>query len=416
MSQLFGRVSTRGVVGVLAVGLLVAVAVTQPLASAAPAFVPAPHRNPPIVHNAGTAGKPLRIVSLVPMNYPNATQLLDFGTAISSSSWLAMVSSAWNIPGPPLASVALKVGDMPGLVHHNRTVARYQDYVFRKARHAGIGKLPGYQTVYILYIPCSNHHGMDADGCVSHHPSLKPGRHGVAPPGKTEGDLLFTQGDSLAVVLKAASLNQDTGAASHELAEAATNTPGVGQWRLHTDHPDAPWLDAPPWIRKTGTIELADMSAGTDWYEHLGAGETFRFQRIYSDTASSAGGDPDVPPSPYPYYNVFTEKDWLPFNGAHRADVSVKGWSSAPLSRWKLTAEVATWKGEASGAADPCALAHATSWQVKNGTSVDVVVTVAHPNGPASWCTLTLTSTTTAPPSHGDTSHFWNVGLMVGRA
>jgi hypothetical protein len=53
---------------------------------------------------------------------------------------------------------------------------------------------------------------------------------------------------------------------------------------------------------------------------------------------------------------------------------------------------------------------------VKNGTSVDVVVTVAHPHGPASWCTLTLTSTSTAPPPHGDTSHFWNVGLMVGRA
>jgi hypothetical protein len=49
---------------------------------------------------------------------------------------------------------------------------------------------------------------------------------------------------------------------------------------------------------------------------------------------------------------------------------------------------------------------------VKNGTSVDVVITVAHPNGPASWCTLTLPARARAPPRRHRTS---DVGLTVGR-
>ena len=221
----------------------------------------------------------------------------------------------------------------------------------------------------------------------------------------------------MAVVLGSPSTDRDsqTTNASHGTAEAATNTKGVGQWRFHTDHPDTPWLDAPPWIRGTGTIETADMAGGTYWYEHAALGETFRYERIYSNEASAANGDPDVPPSPQPYYSVSTEKDWLPFSGASHADVSVEGWSAAPLPGWKLTASVAVWRNQKAGAPDPCSLPK-TTFTMNNRTIVDVKVDIASPNGPTSWCTLKLTSTpTTKTPAPGDVSHFWVVGLMIGK-
>jgi hypothetical protein len=58
-----------------------------------------------------------------------------------------------------------------------------------------------------------------------------------------------------------------------------------------------------------------------------------------------------------------------------------------------------------------------TSWTVHNGTSVDVGVTISHPHGPKTWCTLMLTSEASLATNavQGDASHFWNVGLMVGR-
>jgi hypothetical protein len=396
------------------IAMLVAAALAgatfAPSAGTSTAFTPAPHRDPPIASNGGTTAKRLRVIVLVPSSYPDAGQLADFGTTLSSTVWLEKVAKAWHIPWPGQASLAYKVSDMPALTHQNRTIGDYQDYLFTKMRHLGVPKLAGYQTIYVLFIPCTNPFHMDSFGCVSHHPSIDPTR-------MTEGTL-FTQGDSMAVVLGSPSADRDgqTTAASHETAEAATNTKGVGQWRFHTNHPDTPWLDAPPWIRATDTIEMADMAAGTDWYEHARTGETFRYERIYSNKASAANGDPDVPPSPLPYYNVSTEKDWLPFSGASHADVSVRGWSTASFPAWKLTAKVAVWRNKKAGAPDPCSLPR-TTFSVKNGTDVDVKVDIAHPNGLTSWCTLDLTSASSVKVNvaNGDTSHFWNVGLMIGK-
>jgi hypothetical protein len=398
-------------------GAVLVCATLAPAAGTSTSFTPAPHRDPPIASNIGTTAKPLRVVVLVPSSYPDAGQLKDFGTTLSSTVWLEKVAKGWNIPWPGQASLAYEVNDMPALTSQNRTIGDYQDYVFRKMKIAAIGKLSGYQTIYILFIPCTNPFHMDSFGCVSHHPSIDPTR--AAPAGGTEGSL-FVEGDSMAVVLGSPSADRDgqTTAASHETAEAATNTKGVGQWRFHTDHPDTPWLDAPPWIRATDTIEMADMAAGTHWYEHVPTGETFRYERIYSNKASRANGDPDVPPSPLPYYSVFTEKDWLPFSGASRADVTVKGWATASLPAWKVTASVAVWRNKKAGAADPCSLPKKV-FSIKNGTDIDVKVDIAHPNGPTSWCTLKLESVSTTKnkkKAQGDDSHFWNVGLMIGKA
>jgi hypothetical protein len=304
---------------------------------------------------------------------------------------------------------------MPSLLHQNHSEAEYQDYVFQKMHALHIGKAAADQTIYVLFVPCKSPYHLGA-GCLSHHPSLDPNR--AAPGGGSEGTL-FVKGDSIAVDLglPAVGVDTQTTQAGHETAEAMTNTAGVEQYRFHTDHPETPWLDSPPWIRASGTIELADLAGGTHWYEHVSTGETFAFQRIYSNKASRANGDPDVPPSPSPYYSVFTEKDWLPFSGATHADVAVRAWAAAALPRWNVTASVAVWRNKKSGAPDPCRL-RTTTFNVQNGTSFDVKVDISHPDGPTSWCTIELKSEA-VPTKHRsagvDDSHFWDVGLMIGK-
>ncbi|HST24901.1 MAG TPA: hypothetical protein VLJ76_02835 [Gaiellaceae bacterium] len=395
-----------------AAGAVLALAILAPSAGTSTAFTPAPHRDPPLAANAGGAAKPIRVILLVPSSYPNARQLRDWGDTLPYTTWFRKVEAAWNIPWTGLASLGYRVSDMPELRHQNHSVGYFQDYVFRTMKAKGVGKMAGFQTIYVLFVPCTSPFGMDSFGCTPHHPPIDPTR--AAPGGGSEGSL-FGQGDSMAVVLgsPSGSLSSQTGTASHETAEAATNTKGVGQWRFHTNHPTTPWLDAPPYIRASGTIEMADMAPSTHWFESVPTGETFEYQRIYSNKASRANGDPDVPPSPDPYYNVSTEKDWLPFSGASHADVVATGWSAAALRAWTVTASVADWSGKKAGAADPCSLPK-TSFTANNGTTVDVKVNVSHPNGPTSWCSIELDSSG-AGSSRGDTLHRWDVGLMLGK-
>src|SRR5262245_53352811 len=102
---------------------------------------PAHHRNPPQVPNHDAAGKTcppkddctpakkLRIVSIIPKNYPSASELADFGHAIVGSNWMAQFTAAYDIPGPASAKVIENVTDMPDLNHGTKNVSDYRDYV-----------------------------------------------------------------------------------------------------------------------------------------------------------------------------------------------------------------------------------------------------------------------------------------------
>jgi hypothetical protein len=380
-------------------------------ASAAPSFQPAAHRSPPQVPNLGTTPKPLRVVSIVDSSYPNAADLVAFGQALPVSTWLAQVSAAWQIPGTAVAVPVITVDDLPSLVTASHSVGVYQDYVFRKARQAGVQQDPAHQTTYVLYIPCANHHSMDSFGCTSHHPHFNPSR--PKPNGNGTQAVLFSPGDSLAVVLGAQNkpLDANTGVATHELAEAATDTHGVGQWKLHSNSANTPYVDASPWVRSSGTIEVADMAEGTAWYEASPSEKVFRYQRIYSNAASAAGGDPDVPASPNPYYGVSTSKDWYSVAGNKKhANMDVTAWSAKKIDKWSLEAKVVRWLDQSSGAASPCTLAK-TSWSVSNGKNVNVMVDIGSVSG-KSWCTVELTSS--KPVAKGDTRHTWWAGLIIG--
>ena len=256
----------------------------------------------------------------------------------------------------------------------------------------------------------------DPFGCTSHHPGLDSTRH--AAGGHAESDL-FTAGDSMAVVLNdASSFDGHTTAAGHELAEAYTNTKGVGNWRLHSLHPDDPWEDAPPWVRDTGTIEVADLAEGTAWFEiDPVTHKTFKYQRIYSTYRATHGfDDVAVPSQSQPLYNVSTAaggwpNDWHVYTWPATISIPVTAWAEGSIGSFPVTASVAT---EGGDFAHPCTLTRKT-WNVHDGSVFQLRVTTADvPHFPQrAWCTIKLESARPSPSAHDDRSHIWMVGILV---
>lgn len=401
-------------------------------------FTPAHHRNPPQVPQRDAAGKTcppahdcldakrLRIVSIVPDNFPFAHDLREFGNAMVGSTWMAKFTDAYDIPGPASA-IVISVDDMPNLNSGpQKDVSDYRDYVFKKARAHGVEKAPHHQTLYLLYIPCDDDHqpraGMDGFGCSSHHPGIN-----LDPGHNPDQDAFFQPGDSMAVILSfnpkpgqpAPTLDRFTGAASHELAEAATDTHGGPRFSLHTDDADHPFLDSgsnaggTPWVRETGTIEVADMSEGTQEFEpRTGSSDLFRYERIYSNKASKTGGDPAVPSSTHPYYNVSTDDDWVKVNEGASVNIPVTAWSAAAIDDWDVEVRVSSWHGQKATppAAAPCSLSK-KHWSVHNGSTFDVAVDTTGHHADTVWCILKLKSTKSF--FLGDEFHEWFVGVII---
>jgi hypothetical protein len=402
-----------------AVVLLLALA-TIVLAPRAVAFTPAPHRNPPAVPNYGHKLKPLRIIAMIPTTYPHAAALESFALAITASHWLAAVQTAYPVPAgsPPNASTTVfQVTDMPSLVTQSRTVGEYQDYIFQKLIDDGIPSDRSRQTIFLMFIPCTDPHGMDHFGCTSHHPALDANR--VSPHGLPEG-IEFTAGDSMAVNLGPASeaLDLRTIATSHEMTEAYTDTAPLAKFNIHSLFPSDPWIDAPPWVRASGSIELADMSEGSQWFEtDPVSGLDFAYERIYSTFRTSHGfDDVDVPSGPHAFYNLSTPQgnlptDWHSSTYPSVPSVPVAAWATAAIGDWTVTASISSAGGVSS---KPCSLP-VKSWTVHNGSTfnlgVDTVpVTAANAHV---WCVVKLHSVRPNAAADDDRFHEWFVGFVV---
>jgi hypothetical protein len=389
---------------------LAAVTITAAGAASAgplrPAFTTAPHRNPPQLIFHGWAHKPLRIISFVPSTYPNAAGLQYFGNGLAQSKWNFDFTRAYGLPNGTIAT-GYQVDDMPTLTSHS-SGATFQSYVFKKVVALAIPARPDRETIYLLYIPCAAPQSLDGFGCVSHHPLI------TAKPTEPQ----FGSVDSMAVVLGSPSTSTDskTQTASHEIAEAATDRFPKG-WFLEAANKDRPWLDSSAFIEDEGSghIEVADMSQGAIWNEKYFSSSppvntTYSYSRIYANRRSRLGGDPAVPSSPEPYYNVTTKDDWPKVTAGSTKTVAVTGWSVKRIPAWTVTASVISWEG-GNAAPDPCTIVGRTSWKVANGGTFSLKVK-AKSGKAGKWCDVKLRSAA-APTADGDFSHPWFVGFHI---
>ncbi|MFL5821910.1 MAG: hypothetical protein ACJ764_00545, partial [Solirubrobacteraceae bacterium] len=313
-------VSSASIVTVVAC----AAAVAQP-AGHTSGFTPAKHRKPPNIQDHGYHPKSLRIIAFVPSGYPDASELAAWPKAIVHSRWLSRLELAYGLPSSPTpVGHGFVVNNMPTLPHHDvTTTSVFNSWVKKELAHYDLPpSVSGYQTIIVLFQHCSSPQSLDTFGCVSHHPSIGTGIDSYAlslgnPTGSAAG-----QRDAL------------TETASHEIAEAATDT-GSDGWRLTASDKDHPWkhtsvanshdpqggllasADASPFLEDegSGNIEAADLMSGSRWFENYtprGFSKPVRYGyvRVFSAYGNNHRNDPGVPPTPRAYFNSNTASDW----------------------------------------------------------------------------------------------------------
>ena len=79
----------------------------------------------------------------------------------------------------------------------------------------------------------------------------------------------------------------------------------------------------------TGHAELGDLCEGAYFIESSSV-----YQRVWSNRAAAAGGDPCVPALNEPYYSTTFAEDWYPITAGGTASIPVEGWSTGSVASW----------------------------------------------------------------------------------
>jgi hypothetical protein len=212
-------------------------------------------------------------------------------------------------------------------------------------------------------------------------------------------------------------LNDLTTIASHEIGEAVTDFEADG-YRVKPAAPDDPPWDASAWAVFDGPghpIENGDLCSGTRITE---AG--FVYQRLWSNAAAAAGGDPCVPGLEKPYYNVSTDTDWYTIASGGTTSVAITGWSTGTLRDWFVEAAVkeASLPGFTVTASGPTMASGSVSLNDRK-TATLIVSAPSAPKGTYAIVRVRSSQTPSAegsfhvPADGGDRFHQWLVGVHI---
>src|SRR5262249_55967901 len=91
-----------------------------------------------------------------------------------------------------------------------------------------------------------------------------------------------------------------------------------------------PWTGSAWYFQGGG--ENGDLCVGTSIYD-----STYKFQRVWSNTAAAAGGDPCVPAIGDAYYSVSAPKDWYSLTGCS-VRIPLTGFSTKRVGDWIVDA------------------------------------------------------------------------------
>jgi hypothetical protein len=327
---------------------------TGPVVGACPAVsVPgaeATHGNPPNVSNLG--GPVLhspRIVTFTFADTPNASALQAFGAGVASSAWFAQTLGDYTTTSlaPAGLSVALAANGDPTYVDYGGVglgadagagagtdLNAFINAAIAGAVTAGTIPAPDGNTVYAFYFPPST----TITGFVGQSCQFYGGYHFNQVYGDGKTPIAY------AIIPDCAAgtgyeLEATTLTASHEIAETTSDpAPNTG-WSLDMSaYPDGgtttPEFRNDPWI-SLGYGEIGDNCDGTAWTDDGGT----VVQRIWSNSAASAGHDPCVPvPSGESYFNASPDKAIYVASVGDTFTVDVTAFTDAPRASWQLDA------------------------------------------------------------------------------
>jgi hypothetical protein len=273
-------------------------------------------------------------VTVIASDEPFAADLQSFGDAISGSTWYKAFAAEYGLQGTATHVLVKGAHVAAGL---SFTEAQMKQYVAASIAAASPAPTPDGHTVYVLYLPPET--SMTLNGA--------PDTACKGVPYHTEYGAL---GDGMAVLNRCpgsfpSQLEMFTTVAAHEIAEAATDSnPNVNPaWEMWVDDQASPWKSS-VWnqVEMESSAENGDLCIFTRVVE-----KGFPFQRIYSNAAAKAGGDPCVPALPVPYFSVSPKPEtsgWIQVTAGAGVDVPITGWSTAPTSDWVVWAAPLTGK------------------------------------------------------------------------
>jgi hypothetical protein len=389
-----------------------------------------PAAHPAFPQLVDQGGPIIAVPKIVTVTFPgdsNATQLEAFGAQATSNPWWDTVRQGYCATGgtpclsdgPAGTSVEVTAANAPAASYTDSAQggpSTLQTYIQGLVTGGTIPQ-PDASTILVFYFPAST--AITLDGSASCQ--TFGGYHNST----TAGGVTFTYaiidecapqtgggGPTLSL------LQETTFASSHEIVEAATDpyqqqsatSITLGFYLDFSDPAIIPW-------NNIGGGEAADMCVdlvGLGQDEATEAG--FTVQRIWSNAAAAAGGDPCVPPSTNTYFNVAPET-WLltiPVGGS--ATFTADAFSSAPMSSdfYVLGADL----NATMASANPyltITFGGAKDTTAKNGDKVTVTVTLNQdPGSIANYATsggatglLVTTNTDPAATASPSQAHYW---------
>jgi hypothetical protein len=281
-------------------------------------FQPAAHAAFPQIPNHGRAS--IASPQLVTVTFQGAsTALHDFGDFIVGSHWLASVGADYGVgQGSHLAAVSLDT-TAPSHTTESQVGQLLIDLVLD-------GGLPppalpdgggNPMVIYMVGLPAgtsATFGGGPVCGSVGNGTSIG-GFHWSA----SGSQMSFP----FAVIPTCAGEGADeiTEAASHELIEAATDPFPNNGWIL-TD-------GSSPWSYLPGEVgDLCNLETTVEG--------TTTLQRIYSNTAATAGGSPCVPEPATPYYGVTATPAEATVAAGAAFSFQLQAWSEQAVAPWHL--------------------------------------------------------------------------------
>ena len=319
------------------------------------------HEPMPVIPNqGGPTLSPLQLVTITFSADPNSAKDGDFGDFVVGSTWLKTVGADYGVQSathvkkvvlPEAAGTTVKDTQIQALI-----ASKIQD-----------GTLPsGNQVLYLIYYPpgtvVQSVFG-DADTCVSVGNAAIGGYHWEGQNGAAPFPYAVVptcQNESLADI---------QASASHELMEAATDPfPSTKPAWVLTDPTN-------PWSALDGEV--------ADFCELLTTTEGgYSLQQVWSNSAAKANDrDPCVPSPSTPFYNATATPGTVQMVAAGQSfTFEIKGWSSAPVAPWMISADAISSPLADGTSFDPKPMLDATTLQ--NGQSAHLTVTV--PAGTAS--------------------------------
>jgi hypothetical protein len=246
----------------------------------------------------------------------DATNLFAFSQAVGGSRWWSEMQRAYGLTTAEAAPGVLGPAITADVTDHD--VFEYIDGVV--TGHPTLAR-DGH-SVYLLYLPAGItiiSGGVPNTGCQRFSAYHFP---------------FGTRGDNLAVVQRCTAtdtLDELTVSASHEIIESATD-PDLKSWSLPVVTPFHPWTED-VWSSSQlgGRVEVGDICEATFWYE-----SSHFYQRVWSNAAARAGGDPCVPALNEPYYSTTFDQGWYPVAPAGSVAIPVEGWATGSTPAWGL--------------------------------------------------------------------------------